>query len=407
MSRRDVAITGLGLITPAGTGVAAAWTGLCDGRPTADHHGDLTGLDVDYACAVEDLEPETRLGRRLARRLDRICQLALIAAQEAVRDSGHDPATWDGSRVGVVLGCAATGVHTWETAMERMCEGGPRKVSPVAITQYLPNMAAAEVSIALGAGGPSFTVASACASGASAVHLARELLLSGAADIMISGGSAAELTPLTVTCFDRLGALARRPDKPQTAARPFEADRNGFVMGEGASVLVLERAADARAREARSHATLVGCGVTDDCYHPTAPQPDGRGAERAVRLALADAGAGPSDVGHVNAHGTGTRLNDAVEARVLETVLPAGVPVTSIKGTIGHTLGAAGAVEAAAAALSLREGLIPPTANLDRQDPEIALDVVAGAPRRTPDGLVLSNSFGFGGHNVVLALAPA
>ncbi|MGI5170726.1 beta-ketoacyl-[acyl-carrier-protein] synthase family protein [Spirillospora sp. CA-253888] len=407
MSRGEAAITGLGLVTAVGTGVAAAWDGLCAGRSTADHHPELAGIDVDFACSADDLDPEGRLGGRLARRLDRMTQMALVAAREAVRDAGHDPDAWEGARVGVVMGCATSGTHTWEAAMDRMREGGARRVPPLAMTQFLPNMVTAEVCIDLHAGGPSFAVASACASGASAVHLARELLLSGAADIMISGGTAAELTPFTVTCFDRLGVLARRADKPRTASRPFERDRSGFVMGEGAGVLVLERAADARARGARPHAMVVGCGVTGDAHHPTAPPLDGRGAERALRLALAEAGAVPGDVGHVNAHGTGTRLNDAVEARVLNAVLPPGVPVTSVKGAIGHTLGAAGAVEAVSAALSLRDGLIPPTANFDRPDPEVDLDVVADAPRRTPAGLALSNSFGFGGHNVVLALAPA
>ncbi|MGW0481287.1 beta-ketoacyl-[acyl-carrier-protein] synthase family protein [Nonomuraea sp. NPDC003214] len=404
--RPDVAITGIGMLTPAGLGTAATWKGLCDGRPTARPHPALTGLAVDFACWIPGFDAAATLGGPVSRRMDRFAQMAMAAAIEAVADAGLDTATWEGSRVGVIVGTSIGGMPSWEEAQRRMLEGGPRKVPPLAMTRVLPNMAAGEIAIALGAGGPCLAVAAACASGAMALHLARELLRSDAADVIIAGGATCDISPLVISGFDRLGALSRRREDPAGASRPFEAARDGFVMAEGAGMLVLERLGDTRARAGRPYAVLAGCAATDDAHHPTAPDPGGAGAERAVRLALSDAGAGPGDVGHVNAHGTGTVLNDAAESRVIRRVLPHGVPVTSLKGTLGHLIAGAGAVEAACAALSLREGLIPPTANLDVQDPEIDLDVVTGSPRPLGTGLALSNSFGFGGHNVVLALAP-
>ncbi|WP_197093540.1 beta-ketoacyl-[acyl-carrier-protein] synthase family protein [Nonomuraea sp. SBT364] len=403
--RADVAITGIGLLTPAGLGTEATWKGLCAGLPTASAHPALAGLEVDFACALPGFDAAAALGGPLSRRMDRFAQLAMASAVEAVRDSGLDPASWEGSRVGVIVGTSIGGMPSWEEAQRRLLEGGPRRVPPLAMTRVLPNMAAGEIAIALGAGGPCFAVGAACASGAMALHLARELLRSDAADIMIAGGATADISPLVISSFDRLGALSRRRDDPAAASRPFDLGRDGFVMAEGAGMLVLERLRDTRARARRPYALLAGCAATDDARHPTAPDPAGAGAERALRLALSDAGAVPADVGHVNAHGTGTVLNDAAESRVISRVLPHGVPVTSLKGTMGHLIAGAGAVEAACAALSLREGLIPPTANHDVRDPGIDVDVVAGAPRPVGTGIALSNSFGFGGHNVVLALA--
>ncbi|MFG2004303.1 beta-ketoacyl-[acyl-carrier-protein] synthase family protein [Spirillospora sp. NPDC048911] len=405
MPAPDVVITGLGLVTAAGIGTAATWQGVCAGRSPAVRQPQLDGLGVDFACHVPQFDADAILGKRLARTLDRGHQFALTAAMEAVADAGLDPRGWDGTRVGVVLGSAIGGIASLEDAHGRLLRQGPRAVPPLTMPKVLNSMVAGQVARVLEARGPSLASSAACASGSAALHLARDLLRAGSADIMICGGVDASLTPLVVAAFDRLGALSRRRDDPAAASRPFDADRDGFVMGEGAGVLVLERAAGARARGRTPYAGLAGCGSTNDCHHPTAPDPEGRGAEAAIRLALADAGADLADVDHINAHGTGTRLNDAVEAQHMHRLMPAGVPVTANKGVLGHTLAASGAIEAALTALTLREGMIPPVANLDRQDPDIKLDMVTGQARSADIELALSNSFGFGGHNVVLALA--
>ncbi|WP_035793701.1 beta-ketoacyl-[acyl-carrier-protein] synthase family protein [Kitasatospora mediocidica] len=404
MSGIDVVVTGLGLVTPAGIGVGPSWAGVCAGRPTAALDPVLDRNPVRISCRVPHWDPGALLGERRAHRLDRFTQFALVAAREAIADAGLDPTTWDGARVGVVLGCADGGPGTVEEQHRILVEQSPARVSPLLLPMQLPNMLAGQTAIEFAATGPNLVVATACASGATAIGTARDLLLLDRCDLVLAGGSEAMITPLVMAGFAKMGALSRREDDPLGASRPFDLDRDGFVAGEGAGVVVLERAADARARGVRIRARIAGYGASADAHHMTTPHPEGRGIETAVRTALADAGAGPGDVQHVNAHGTATPLNDLAEARMLRRVLTGDPLVTSTKGVTGHLLGAAGAVEAVFSVLAVEQGLVPPTANLHTLDPELEIKVAGSATEARID-LALSNSLGFGGQNAVLAIA--
>ena len=403
MSGLDIAVTGLGLVTPGGVGVAAGWEAVLAGRSTAAHDPALAGHEVTISCRVPDFDADALLGARRAVRLDRFTRLALVAAREAVAE--EDLAAWDAARVGVVIGTSAGGGETFERQHGVLLADGPTGVSPLVLPMHLPNMVAGQVAIEFGFHGPNLVVSTACASGATAIGVACDLLAARRCDVVLAGGVDALLNPLTMAGFARMGALSRRDD-PATASRPFDVDRDGFVAGEGAAVLVLRRAEDARADGRRVRARVVGYGATADAHHITNPDPEGRGVIAAAKAALADAGASPSDVGHVNAHGTSTQLNDLVEGRVLAGLLPSGPLVTSTKGVTGHMLGAAGAAEAAFTVLAVERGVVPPTANLVTLDPRLDLDVATAAVPREID-LALSNSFGFGGQNAVLAIAKA
>jgi len=407
MAHPQVAITGLGLVTPAGIGVESSWQGVLSGVSAAAKDPNLEGIAVDISCRVPGFDAAALLGPKHARRLDRFVQLAVVAGREAVADAGLDPETWDGARVGVVLGCGMGGAATWETQHRRMLEHGPGKVSPMLIPMLVPNMVAGQLAMEFAAYGPNLVTATACASGATAIGVARDLLRSGSCDIVLTGGTEAGLTPLSIAGFAQMGALSARTDDPGAASRPFDVGRDGFVAAEAAGVLVLERQDDAKARRATVRARLAGYGASADAHHATAPHPQGAGAERAIVAALADAGIAPDEVDHVNAHGTSTPLNDVAEARTLRRVLGDGFSVTSTKGVTGHSLGAAGAIEAAFSVLTISNGLTPPTANLDSQDPEADIDVVAKAPREGNVDVVVSNSFGFGGQNAVLVVTAA
>ncbi|ATL32288.1 beta-ketoacyl-[acyl-carrier-protein] synthase family protein [Streptomyces formicae] len=399
----EIAVTGLGLVTPAGHTTEANWAALCRGRSLAARDPELAGLPVDFSCQVTDFDAEKELGRASARRGDRFIQFALVAARRAVADAHLDRRTWEAERVGVVLGVGSNSLSTYVTEFGHLGAGRPERVSPLALPRSVPSMAAGEVAIDLGVRGPNFTTASACASGATAIGVARDLLRSGTCDIVLAGGSESARSRMTATCFTRMRALSRRRAEPDLASRPFDARRDGFVLGEGAGVLVLERAGAARARRAPVLALLRGYGAGADAHHPLAPHPQGDGAVRAIHAALADAGCGPRDVGLVNAHGTSTPLNDAAEARALVRVFgDEGPPVTASKGVVGHALGAAGAIQAAYTVLALRHGAVPPVANFEGQDGDDKLDVVAGRPRSTRGDAGISCSFGFGGQNAVL-----
>jgi 3-oxoacyl-(acyl-carrier-protein) synthase len=398
-----IVVSGLGMLTPAGIGVDATWAGVLDGKSTATTSDQLAGLPVDFCCSLPPFDPAEMLGRRTTHRLDRSSQLAVIAAGQALRDAGLDPAAWDGARVGVVIGCGVGASHTWETQSRRLQDFGPRRVSPLLLPMIGPSTPAGEVALATGARGPSLATGTACASGATALVVARDLLTSRQCDVVIAGGTEACNTPLIVTGLAQLGALSTRCDDPAAASRPFDGARDGFVLGEAAAVLVLERAQDTIARGHRPRALLAGCGSTTDAYHPTTPHPEGRGIREAMVAALTDADLSGSDIGYVNAHGTSTRLNDAVEAHTIRAILPHDPAVSSTKGVLGHCLGATGAVEAALTVLSIQHSLLPPTANLEHPDPGIDLNLIAHTAAEQRVTAALSNSFGFGGHNVVLA----
>jgi 3-oxoacyl-[acyl-carrier-protein] synthase II len=415
-ARRRIAVTGLGVVSPAGTDLATTMSGVMAAKSTAAPITlfDASNLPVGFACEVPGLDVEGRIGGREARRIDRSGHLALIAAADALADAGLSSAVADGldaDRVAVIAGSGVGGLTALEEQVrlhaERGREKGPRRVSPMTVPMMMANAPAALVSIAHGFTGPSLCIATACATGANAIGEAGRLLRDGTADVVIAGATECAITPTAMAAFANMGALSKRSDDPGTASRPFDVDRDGFVMGEGAGFLVLEDWDHAVGRGARIHGELAGYGATCDAGHITAPSEDGAGAAACIRRALDDAGLAPADVRHVNAHGTSTPLNDAAEARAIGTVFGAGtLPVTSTKGVTGHLIGAAGAVEAAVALMSAAEGVVPPVAGTSEVDPALDADVVVGAARSIEVGPVVSTSFAFGGHNAALVLVP-
>jgi 3-oxoacyl-[acyl-carrier-protein] synthase II len=347
------------------------------------------------------------MDRKEAKRMDRFTQFAVVAAHEAVRNSELDLETIDRNRVGVVVGSGIGGMETFEEQHANLLQKGPHRVSPFFIPMMIIDMAAGQVSIQLGLKGPNFATVSACASGAHAVGEALRLIRAGDADVMIAGGSEATITPMAVAGFSSARALSTRNDDPTRASRPFDADRDGFVIGEGAALVVLEAEEHARRRGARPIAELAGYGASGDAYHMTAPCVDGEGAARAMKRALDDARLSPSDVQHINAHGTSTPAGDPAEVAAIKSVFcghASRLMVSSTKSMTGHLLGAAGGLEAVATAMAVARGIVPPTINLERQDPTCDLDFVPNQARTHRVTAALSNSFGFGGHNVTLAV---
>jgi 3-oxoacyl-[acyl-carrier-protein] synthase II len=407
MSRTRVAITGLGVKTPAGCDLDTFWSTLQAGRSCAApiRRIDPAALPVRFGCEVTEFEPATYFDSKESRRTDRVAQLAFGAAADALADAGELGA--DPARCGVVAAAGVGGLITQEEQEYNLFSKGPSRVSPMLVPMMMPNAAAALVGLKLGWTGPNFCIATACAGGSHAIGEAARLIREGSADVVLGGGSEACVTPIAIAAFARMGALSTRNDEPTLASRPFDVDRDGFVMGEGAAFVVLESWDRAVARGAQIYGEVAGYGRNSDAYHVTAPAPGGAGAAHCMRLALADAGLEPSEIGHVNAHGTSTELNDAAEAEAVVKVFGEhALPVWSAKGSIGHLIAAAGAVEAVAAMLSLRDGLVPPTVNHERAEPELAIDVVAGECRKLAAAPVVSNSFGFGGHNASLVLTP-
>jgi 3-oxoacyl-[acyl-carrier-protein] synthase II len=404
----DIVVTGVGVVSPAGLDAATGWKSICAGESGTRHDPTLDGLRARFTGRVPDFDPSARLGATTARRTERFTQLALIAAEEALAGSGLDRDAWDSARVAVILGSAMGGCPTWEKQASRAAHASDLEpVSPLAMPMFLVNMVSGHVALRYRVTGPNFTASSACASGTTAIGLARDLLRSGACDVAITGGADASISRLTVAAFDRMDALSTRNDKPSTASRPFDTSRDGFVLSEGAAVLVLERAEDARARSAQPLARIAGYGASADAHHITAPHPDGAGLEQAIRAAAAEAGISLTDIDHVNAHATSTPLGDLAEAALLRRLLPHGPPVTAVKGAIGHTLGASGAIGAAVSVQSIVDGTIPPIANLGDPDPAVDLDVVTSEARSLNSGWVLCNSLGFGGQNASLIIAAA
>ncbi|MGC0334537.1 3-oxoacyl-[acyl-carrier-protein] synthase II [Streptomyces sp. SAI-170] len=404
MPSRDVAVTGLGLVTPAGIGVESTWSTVLSGRSTTTLDPVLAGNPVQISCRVPGFDPAAHLGARRAHRLDPFVQYAIVATREALTDARLSPGEWESARVGVVLGCALGGTATFEKEHRSHLDHGPERVSPLVLPMHLSNMLSGQIGIEFGARGPNLVVSTACASATTAIGLARDLLLLDRCDVVITGGSEACLTPLVMAGFAQMGALSRRNHDPASASRPFDEDRDGFVGGEGAGILVLERTRDAAARRVPVRARVVGYGASADAHHMTASHPEGRGIRAALGSALADADAAPREIDHVNAHGTSTPMNDAIEAAALSSMLPHRPWVTSTKGVTGHLFGAAGGVEAALTILTMVHGEVPPTANLARLDPAVDLAVPQKA---TPAQvrLAVSTSVGFGGQNAALVLA--
>jgi 3-oxoacyl-[acyl-carrier-protein] synthase II len=406
--RPRVAITGLGVKTPAGNDLDAAWSTLAAGRPTAATitRYDPSPLPVRFGCEVHDFDSTAYLGPKESRRVDRATQLGFAAAADALADAGELHA--DPARSAVIVGTGIGGLITLEEQIEGYLTKGAGRVSPFLVPMMMANATAGTIAMQFGWTGPNLCVTTACAASANAIGEAARLVRDGTADVVMTGGAESAMTPVSISAFARMTALSTRNDDPARASRPFDADRDGFVMGEGAAALVLERWDRAVARRARIYGEVVGYGRNADAYHITAPSPGGEGAASCMQLALDDAGLDASAIGHVNAHGTSTPLNDAAEAEAIRKVFgDAPPPVTSTKGVTGHLIGAAGAMEAVASLLAFQHGAVPPTANFERASDDIALDIVAGSARPLSPAPVLSNSFGFGGHNATLILAPA
>ncbi len=410
--RERVAITGMGAVTPLGNDVSAMWDGLLNGRSGVDHIGrfDASDLEVRIAAEVKAFDARERFGRRKARRNDRFALFALAAAEEAIADAGL---TFDagegmvGDRVGVLVGTGIGGVLTLLEEYDVMMERGPERVSPFMIPRLMPNAASAAIAIEHDLQGPNFSVNSACATGSHAIGEAAGLIERGQADVVICGGSDAGTHPLSVSAFANMKALSTRNDDPSRASRPFDADRDGFVMGEGAGVLILERVDHALARGATIRAELIGYGATSDAHHIAAPEQSGEGAARAMALALQDAGISPNEVDYINAHGTGTPLNDPIETQAIRRVFGEHadrLAVSSTKSMMGHLMGAAGAVEAIVCVRSLETGWVHATVNYETPDPACDLDYVPNQSLRLKPQVALSNSFGFGGHNGCILL---
>ena len=392
----DVFVTGMGMTTPLGPDVASTWRALLAGESRVSILDDEWAADLPVKMASRAFqEPAEVLSGAELRRLDRCQQFAVIAARQAWADCGTPDV--DPERFAVVIGTGIGGGLTTIAQYDKIVAHGARRVSPFTIQMLMPNGAAAAVSLDLGAKGGAHAPMSACASGAEAIAVGLALLRSGRADVVLAGGTEACLGQLSIAAFARMGALSQRAHEPQAASRPFDADRDGFVLAEGAAALVLERADSARARGARAYARLAGAGVSCDAHDMTTPHSEGQ--VRAMKEAMATAGLGPSDIRHVNAHATGTPAGDGVEANAVIDAVGDHPLVTATKSSTGHMIGGAGAVEAIFTVLSLRDGVIPPTRNLDTQAPDIKVNVVTGSPHRATIDAALSNSFGFGGTN--------
>ena len=410
MHERRVVVTGLGAITPIGLDVDSFWKGAVSGQSGI---GAITRFDTsEYPCRiageVRGFDPEDYLERKEARRLDRFTQLFVGAAHQAMSDAGLDlrDDSERADRTGAVVGVGIGGILSIHESMRTLSERGPRRVSPLVIPQIIPNAAAGEASILFNLLGPVTCVVTACAASANAIGDGAELIRRGAADVVLTGGSEAPVVPLAVSGFAQARAVSTRNDDPERASRPFDADRDGFVMAEGAAALVLEEREAALARDATVYAEVIGYGMSADAFHITLPRPGGTGAARAMSAAMADAGVTPSEIDYINAHGTSTPANDVTETMAIKLALgdedAYRVAISSTKSMTGHLLGGAGAIEAIATILAIRDGVVHPTINYETPDPECDLDYVPNESRTMEVNVAMSNSFGFGGHNVAL-----
>jgi 3-oxoacyl-[acyl-carrier-protein] synthase II len=407
--RRRVALTGVGVISPIGIGRDAFWASLVEGRSGVRRITafDPAPYDTQIGGEVTDFDPTAFMDRKEVRRNDRFVQFALAATQLALDDAGLRITPHNADRIGVIIGSGIGGANTWEDQHRILLERGPGRVSPFFVPMLMLNGGSGIVSIATGAKGPNFSVVSACATGGHAIGEASRTIQRGEADAMICGGSEAAMTPLSLAGFGTMKAMSTRNDEPARAVRPFDAGRDGFVMGEGAGILVIEAWEQAEQRGARIYAEICGYGTSSDAFHITQPDPEGDGAARAMRAALRDAEIEPAQVDYINAHGTSTPYNDKCETVAIKRVWGAEahrVAISSTKSMTAHLLGAAGGVEAIVCALAIERGIIPPTINYEVPDPECDLDYVPNTARNTRVDVAMSNAFGFGGHNAILIL---
>jgi 3-oxoacyl-[acyl-carrier-protein] synthase II len=408
--KRRVVVTGMGAITPVGNDVATTWRALLDCKSGAGPitHFDATSFPVRFACEVKDFDPLAYMDRKEAKRADQFTQYAVGAAWQAMKDAGlAEPNGLDPDRIGVIVGSGIGGLRSFEEQHDVYRQRGPGKISPFFIPMFISDIAAGIVSMQFNAKGPNYATVSACATSAHAIGDAFRTIQYGDADIMITGGAEATVTPMAIGGFANMKALSERNESPETASRPFDATRDGFVMGEGSGMVILEELEHALARGATIYAEIVGYGATGDAYHLTAPAPNGEGAQRAMKRALKDASLRPEDIQYINAHGTSTPANDLNETLAIKAVFgdaAKSLNVSSTKSATGHMLGAAGAVEFVVSALTVKDGIIPPTINYETADPECDLDYTPNKPVHREVDAVLSNSFGFGGHNTTLAV---
>jgi 3-oxoacyl-[acyl-carrier-protein] synthase II len=402
-----VVVTGLGMLTSLGNDVESTWTSLVAGESGAGPitQFDTTGYPVDFACEVRDFEPTQWIDHKAARRMDRFTQLAIAAARQAEADAGIDIRA-EADRIGAAVATGIGGLQSFEACFDVLNGRGPDRVSPFAIVQIIPNLGAGWVSMELGTRGPLLAECTACAASNMAIGDSFDAIRLGRADAMVCGGSEAPVTRVGIAGFGAMRAISRRNDDPKRASRPFDAERDGFVMGEASAMIVIEELEHARARGAHIHAELLGYGLSSDANHVSDPDPTGENPARAMRMALEDAGVDPSEVGYVNAHGTSTPAGDSGETRVLKVALGEeqayATPVSSTKGATGHCLGSAGAVEAIFTVLALERGILPPTINYEYPDPDCDLDYIPNESRERQVDVAVSNSFGFGGHNACL-----
>ncbi len=413
METTRIAVTGIGIYSALGNNRKDFWDALSNGVSGA---GTIGGFDASeykskVAAEIKDFQPNEYLSKKRSRRMSRFSQIASCAAIQAVEDAGVELDNMDSMRVGTVIGTAAGDYTNLEQQHKTLLEKGPGYGHPLAVPMIIPNMSSANIGIDLNITGPNLGVATACSSGGHAIAMAALLLKSGGADVMLAGGSEAAITPLTVNAYGCMGVLTSRNDEPTRASRPFDAERDGFLIGEGASVLVLETEEHARRRGAEILGYLAGAGMTADAHSVAIPEPEGTSAAHAVEMAMKEGGLNKEDIGYINAHGTSTPANDKIETAILKKVFGEraySIPVSSTKSMLGHTLGAAGGVEAAATVLALKNGVLPPTINYETSDPECDLDYIPNTSREVSAGAALSNSFGFGGQNCVLAFtAPS
>jgi 3-oxoacyl-[acyl-carrier-protein] synthase II len=405
-------VTGIGMVSPLGLDTSSTWQALCQGQSGVDFITafDTEGFDTRFAAEVKGFDPESYLERKEARRMDRFAQFAAVAAKEACRHANLDIAGEDPFRVGVIVGSGIGGILTLSQQYDVLAQRGPKRITPFLIPMMLGDMASAQVSMLTGALGPNYCVVSSCSSGADALGQGWEMVRRGQADVVLAGGAEAPIAPIAVAGFNALRALSRFNEDPKAASRPFDRRRDGFVMGEGAAVLVLESQEHAQRRGAAPLGEFRGYGATSDAHHLTEPNPTGQSAARAILHALQAAGVDASEVDYLNAHGTSTPLNDSQETKAIKVAMGEDayrVPISSTKSMTGHLLGAGGALEAAICLLAIRDGLIPPTINLTEPDPSCDLDYTPLKAKSKTIRVAMSNSFGFGGHNSVLVFAGA